>query len=87
MTTITDLRNTLKGLYMVEEKEETWKFLYTRFKSIKQATTKTGALKEGTFSKASFIITTGKDYADCLQKAKQECKFTDSQLLGSLKQK
>lgn len=61
---------------------QSWKILYTTHKSIKQATTKTGALKEGKLSKSKFIVIDGKDSSECLFKAKNECCFNDSQLLG-----
>lgn len=62
---------------------QSWRFLYTRHRSIKQAVTKTGALKEGRNSKCSFIVTDGKDYAECFMKAVQECKFNENQLVGA----
>lgn len=64
---------------------ETWKFLYTKYKTIKQACTKTGAPKEGNASRMSFVITKGINYSECLVKAKRECKFSDAQLMGSTK--
>jgi len=82
MKSIIDIGQQLRGLYVVEEKE-TWWFLYTKHKDIKKATNKNHSLKEGNASKSAYIITEGKDYAECLQKAKQECKFNDNQLIGS----
>jgi hypothetical protein len=60
-----------------------WRFLYTDFTSVKNAVTKTGALKSGKLSKSHYIVTEGKDYSTCLMKAKNEVKFKDNQLIGS----
>jgi hypothetical protein len=60
-----------------------WRFLYTDHSEIKKAVTKTGALKSGSLSKSHYVVTDGKDYSTCLQKAKTECGFKESQLLGS----
>lgn len=57
------------------------KFLYTKESHFKKAITKTGAPKHG---KTHFIVTIGENYSDCLLKAKNECKFHEHQLLGSL---
>ena len=62
---------------------QSWRFLYTCHRSVKQAVTKTGALKEGRNSKCSFIVTDGKDYHECFMKAVQECKFNENQLGGA----
>jgi len=67
----------------MENKIQTWRFLYTDYSTYKKAVTKTGALKEGKLSKAHFIITEGKDYAEAYYKARQECKFREEQLIGS----
>ena len=61
---------------------QTWRILYTSHPTIKQAVTKTGALKEGSASKSHYIVIDGKDSSDCLRKAKAECKFNDKQLYG-----
>jgi len=50
---------------------------------VKQATTKTGALKEGRASRSHFIVTSGVGYSDCLRKAINECKFNENQLIGA----
>jgi hypothetical protein len=62
---------------------QSWRFLYTKHSSVKQSVTKTGALKEGRNSKCSFIVTDGKDYAECLMIAVQQCKFNENQLIGA----
>ena len=62
---------------------QTWRFLYTSFPTVKQAITKTGALKEGRNSRSHFIITSGISYSDCLRKAIQECNFNENQLIGA----
>ncbi len=67
----------------MENKIQTWRFLYTSFPTVKQATTKTSALKEGRASKSHFIVTSGIGYSDCLRKAIQECKFNENQLIGA----
>ncbi len=64
-------------------KIQTWKFLYTSFPTVKQATTKTGALKEGKNSRCHYIIISGLGYPDCLKKAIMECKFNEKQLIGA----
>ena len=69
----------------MENKIQTWRFLYTSFPTVKQATTKTGALKEGRSSKGHYIITSGIGYSDCLRKAMHECKFNENQLIGARK--
>jgi hypothetical protein len=61
---------------------QTWKFTYTKETSFKKAVNKNGSLKPGL---SKYIITDGKDYTDCLRKAKQEVKFNDKQLIGSRK--
>jgi len=60
-----------------------WRFLYTSFPTVKQATTKTGALKEGKNSRSHYIVTSGLGYSDCLNKAIHECKFHEKQLIGA----
>lgn len=59
---------------------QTWRFLYTKEGSYDKATNKNGSLKRG---KSHYITTDGKDYAECLRKAKAEAKFNDKQLIGS----
>lgn len=59
---------------------EIWKFLYTKEITYKKAVNKNNSLKR---NKSHFIIVDGKDYADCLYKAKNECKFNKKQLIGS----
>ncbi|NDG33577.1 hypothetical protein EB118_26415 [bacterium] len=61
---------------------QTWRFLYTSFPTVKQATTKTSALKEGKNSRSHYIVTSGLGYSDCLNKAIKECKFNEKQLIG-----
>lgn len=60
-----------------------WRFLYTSHPTIKQAVTKTGALKPGSASKSHYIVTEGKDYSEALMNAKSEAKFKEKQLIGS----
>ncbi len=59
---------------------QTWKFLYTKESSYLKATNKNGSLKRG---KSHYVTTDGKDYADCLSKARTEGGFRDAQLIGS----
>jgi len=82
METITDLSASLKGLYLLENKE-VWRFLFTKHSNIKKAVTKTGAPKEYPLGKTSFIVTEGRNYSECLKKAKNSEGFNDNQLLGS----
>lgn len=75
-----------------------YKFTYTHLKHWKNAVpkirvpksspyrwtnnkTQYGMARPGT---THFIITPGKDYSECLMKAKEEAKFNEDQLLGAL---
>jgi hypothetical protein len=59
---------------------QTWRFLYTTKPTIKKAVTKTGA---PLLTVTKFIVEDGKDYAECLTRAKNAANFNDKQLLGS----
>jgi hypothetical protein len=57
-----------------------WRFLYTTKNSIKKAVTKTGCSLPNI---NKYVTTEGRDFSECLFKAKRECGFKDHQLLGS----
>lgn len=58
---------------------QTWRFLYTIKSTWKKAITKTGYPLPNV---TKYVTTDGKDYAACLSKARTECGFKESQLLG-----
>lgn len=59
---------------------QSWKFIYTSLPNIKKALTKDSQPKPGV---THYIVTTGKDFAECYGKARREGKFKESQLIGS----